>query len=92
VPAPAPAHLPYDQSSSSPEFDELLELEFDELFELEFEELFELELEELLELEFEELLELEFDELLELELPANWMKPSVVFDVVFADVCRSVAS
>jgi hypothetical protein len=66
---------------------ELLELEFDELLELEFDELFELELEELLELEFDELLELEFDELFELEFPANWMKFSGVFTVVFAGSC-----
>jgi hypothetical protein len=95
--------LCFERSSSELlelELDELLELELDELFELEFEELFELELDELLLLEFEELFELELDELLllefeelfELELPANWMNPSAVFDVVFADVCRSLAS
>jgi hypothetical protein len=79
------------------ELDELLELELDELLLLELEELLELELDELFELEFEELFELEldepllleFEELFELELPANWMNPSVVFDVVFAEFCRS---
>jgi hypothetical protein len=101
---PAPARLPYDQSSSL-EFEELLELEFDELFELEFEELFELELDELLELEFEELFELEFDELLELEfeeelpavchlrrssLSASWMRAFVVFVAAIPPgACRS---
>jgi hypothetical protein len=80
--------------------DELFELELDELLLLELEELFELELDELLLLEFEELFELELDELLllefeelfELELPANWMSPSVVFDVDFAGICRSICA
>jgi hypothetical protein len=67
-PVPATPFAPFDQSSSSLEFDDRFELEFDELFELELEELFELEFEELLELEFEELFEFEFDELFELEL------------------------
>jgi hypothetical protein len=104
VPAPASARLPYDQSSS-PEFDELLELELDELFELEFEEVLELELDELFELEFEELFELELDELLELEfdeeLPAvchlrrsspsaSWMRSFVVLVAAIPPgTCRS---